>query len=126
MCKKELEEALDIFTQATTFGAVGYDGDDGFGLGQAPQELIVDPIKDITGATAAEEANVQAQTRFDQEKAEAARQREEAKGRQTREQIGKSRLAGVARGQATTSKATGGQTNKQSSLGSDEQDFLGL
>lgn len=116
---------IDITTQIGTGGLVGFDSEDGFGAG-----ATVDVLKDVTGATAAEEANKDARNRFNQQKADELAARQESKDKQARDQRNKSNIAGVARGSFGSGKSgkngTGGATNKSSTLGSDESDFLGL
>lgn len=130
--KKFFTKALDVVTQVSTGGTVGFDND-GFGGGvttdvlkQAGEQLILDPLKDITGARAAEDANARNEARFAEEQAEAQRQRQESQNQSARDQLQASRLAGSARGGVSTQNSNQRRISRFSQLGSDERDFLGL
>jgi len=116
-----LEKGLDIVTQLGTFGTVGFE-DGAFGKGVTTKQ-VKSTLKDVTGATAAEEATEQARERFEEEKKAAGKQREEIKAQTARDQLVASRLAGGARRAGAT---TAGKGKKSTSLGSDTSDFLGL
>lgn len=120
------EDALNVSSNVVTFGTVGF-GNGGF----TPEEgksknLFFKPIekqvKNVTGATAAEEANKEARERFNQEKADALAQRGADQQQFNKEQVAASRLAGNTKNK-TSRSSTGGSN---ASLGSDERDFLGL
>jgi len=120
------ERAIDVVTQVSTGGLAGFeDGDFGKGvqLDEVPGTLK-SVVKDITGATAAEEATAQARERFNEEKAAALAQRKEAKALTAKQQLTASRLAAGARRAGATTAA--GTKTKSTKLGSDESDFLGL
>lgn len=121
-----LETVLDVATNVGTFGTIGYD-DGKFGKG-LNSEFIVDTLKDITGASAVEEANAQAEKRVNDEKQRDLERRKEAKNQSGRNQIRLSRLAGRGRGGGRTAASTSGGIggSRFSQLGDDEQDFLGL
>ena len=124
-----LDDALNAFTNFTTFGTVGFDKDNlKFSTDKGVnRNLLKKPttsaLKDLTGATAAEEANRQKQARFEEEKAARAQQRVEDIATHERNQVTASRLAGANR--KTTNRSSRG-TSRASSLGTDESDFLGL
>lgn len=121
------EDIVNVVTQVSTGGLVGFESDKGGLTGGVTTRgvvNVVEPvIKDITGATALEEANRQARSRFEEEKAAALKQRKEVKSDTARQQLIASRLAaGVRRGGG----AAGGKGSRATKLGSDESDFLGL
>lgn len=117
-----LEDIVDVVAQVSTGGLVGFEGG-GF-KGGVTTQAGVSGLKDVTGATAAEEANEQARERFEEEKQKAVSARQEAKAKTARNQLIASRLASGAR-RGNRISGSGG-TNKSSTLGSDESDFLGL
>jgi len=120
---KAVTNFIDISTQIATGGLAGFD-DSNFGRG-VTGDVIKEGVKEITGATAAEDANRQARERFDEEKARALAQRKESQAQTARQQLIASRLAaGVRRG--SKEAGTGTTKSKSSTLGSDESDFLGL
>ena len=98
--------------QATGLAAVG--------------ETVITGLKDITGASAAEEANKEAKKQFESERKAAEQERENVQTASARDQLKASKLAASVRtgGRARTSSVG---ASKTSSLGgSDVQDFLGL
>ena len=116
------ESLLDVGLQVGTSGIVGYKSDDG-GLGAGIiGQPIVDVTKEVTGASAAEEANKQARERFEQEKADTLTARAEVKAQTAADQLAASRGAAGARAGRTST----GTTSRASNLGGDERDFLGL
>ena len=116
------ESVLDVGLQLGTGGLAGYKSEEG-GLGAGiTGQPIVDITKEVTGASAAEEANKQARERFEQEKADRLTARGEAKAKTAAEQLTASRQAGGVR--AGTPSRT--PTTRTSNLGGDERDFLGL
>jgi len=121
------ESFIDVAAQAFTGGNLGYKSDEGgLGLGVVSGEGvdIATPIlKDITGVTAAEEANADARKRFEEEKAAADKQRADNIAQSAANELIKSRSAASTRGGVSGSSK--GQS-RFSSLGGDESDFLGL
>lgn len=123
------ESALDIVANAFTFGALGFKSDakdDGlFGVTKGVStETAIGGLKDITGATAAEQANADATARFEAEKAATDKARKDAQSVSAANQLNKSRSAASSRG-GVSNPSTSGQS-RFSNLGSDESDFLGL
>ena len=114
------EDLLDAGINIGTGGIVGYK--DGKLRKGVATRITESSLKDVTGATAAEEANKDARAQFEEQKKAAADQRSESQAKFAQDQIRKSKLAGGSKagGRATTAGA------KKSFLGSDEQDFLGL
>lgn len=110
--------------QLSTGGLAGFKSDDG-GLGTGLSgDVAVGALKDVTGATAAEEANADARKRFAEEKSAADKARKDAQSQSAADQLAKSRSASSARGGISNPSSTG--QARFSNLGSDEQDFLGL
>lgn len=118
------EDIVNVATNIGTFGLAGFESEKGGLTTGVTGSPILSGVKDITGASAAEEANVDARKRFEEEKAGAEKARADAKSQSAREQVTASRLAGGARSGGTSSAASRG--SRFSSLGGDEQDFLGL
>ena len=117
-------DIANVAFQGATLGLVGVD-EGGFkaGLtGQAIKEVTIDPLKDISGATAAEDANALAREQMEEEKASRLQAREDAKSQSAAEQVRASRSAGGVR--TSTSGRTSGLTS--AIVGEDERDFLGL
>lgn len=130
MCRGDnnlLESILDITLQAGTLGTVGVKegkitpGVTGQMTVDVADALIVDPLKDITGATAAEEATAESRRQFEEAEAAALEEREAAKAQTAAEQLAASRQAGSLRTTGTTTTGS-----RYSDLGGDERDFLGL
>ena len=125
-------DVVDFSLQTTTGGLVGFN-EDGFRKG-VTGEVVVDTLKDVTGANALEAANDQAQARFKQEEDARAKAQEDARNAQYRDQLRASNIAGAARGTSArggrgsgaSGIAAGGGSKGNSLLGSDVQDFLGL
>lgn len=118
-----LESALDVTLQVGTGGGFGYRADKGgitFGEVLGP---TIEGLKEVTGAKAAEEANEDARKRFEEEKVAAEQQRADQIAQSAANELIKSRSAASTRGGVSGSSR--GQS-RFSSLGSDEQDFLGL
>lgn len=114
-----LEDVLNVATQWSTLGLVGYDKK-GFKAG-VTGEPIVEGTKEITGAAAAEEANAMAREQFEQQTAAANQDRENAKIANQRANLTASQTASAARNIST-------KNNKKSSstpIG-DVTDFLGI
>jgi len=115
------ESFIDVALQTGTGGLLGFKDEKG-GIGTG---VIGDPLKkglkDITGATAAEEANDAAREQLNEERAAALQEREDAKAQTAAEQLAASRRASSVRG--GTAATTG---SRFSDLGGDERDFLGL
>lgn len=123
-----LDSTINYATTIFTGGSVGFD-DDGFGtssgvISDGGDSLVKKPIKDLTGATAAEEANEDARKRFEEEKAVAADQKKQNQAQSAANQLAASRSASSARGGVSNPSSSG--QSRFSNLGSDESDFLGL
>ncbi|MCK5139784.1 MAG: hypothetical protein KAQ85_08085 [Thermodesulfovibrionia bacterium] len=118
------QDIINAVTNVATGGLVGFKADDG-GLGAGVVGKVgVGAIKDVTGATAAEDANADARARFEQEKASAEADRAAGQKKNAQEQLQASRSAEGARGGGKGGATAGG--SQFSSLGGDERDFLGL
>lgn len=120
-----IDDVLNVALNFSTGGLAGF-GEDGAGLGALGKPAVeagVDGLKEITGAKAAEEANAQTRKRFEEEKAKAAQDRLDAQAQSAANQLAASRSAEATRG-GVSSQPKG--TSRFSSLGSDEEDFLGL
>lgn len=89
-----------------------------------------DLVKDVTGATAAEEANKAAEQNLKEQKAAAEADRVAGQQQFAKEQLIKSKQAGGQRRSTNSSRSTATpkavKTLATNNLGSDEQDFLGL
>lgn len=83
-----------------------------------------DGIKEITGASAAEEANAQARAQYEQARADAEAARVEQQNRIAQSEITKSRSAQRSRSTQSRTRTSGGYGSF--SISQDEQDFLGL
>lgn len=119
-----IDNTINAATQVSTAGTVGYKGGS-FGTNKGVVTSgVKDVVKDITGATAAEEANKLARQQFEQAKADAEKARKDAEIQSARDQVTASRLAGGVRGGISTVAPKG--ASRFSTLGSDEKDFLGL
>jgi hypothetical protein len=121
---------INFSTQMGTGGYLGYE--DGKISNGATTNLFkktgketVSGLKEITGAKAAEEANLQARQQFEETKANAQAARVEAQQQLAKDQLQQSNIAGAARAKRTTS-ANKGQPVPGVTLGADERDFLGL
>ena len=115
------ESALDVGLNYFSAGTAGFKSDEG-GIGA--NGITTQGLKDITGATAAEEANKAASDRFAAEKVAAEEQRKQNQAQSAANELQKSRSASSARGGVSSPSSTG--QSRFSSLGSDEADFLGL
>lgn len=115
-----LETLTNVVLQTGTLGALGFESDKGLTPG-ITGEVVVDVTKELTGASAAEEANKLAREQFEEERATALAERETAKAQTAAEQLAISRQAGSVR--AGGARATG---TRFSTLGGQEGDFLGL
>ena len=118
-------KTINAATQVSTGGMVGY-GKDGLKTGIQGEQFIkagntaVKGLKDVTGATAAEEANAQARSQFEDQAAQARQQRADAQILNQRNQVAASNNAGAARANRGTNRST-----RSSSVG-DVSDFLGI
>lgn len=83
-------------------------------------------LKDVTGATAAEQANAQAQAQFEQARKDAEAARIEQQNKIAQDQVTQSKLAGSARTNQQTRTNRGSGATGSFSVGQDERDFLGL
>jgi len=108
----------------STLGMLGYKGGK-FRPGVTGRAGI-DVLKDVTGASALEEANIDARQRFQEEKEKALAERKERKAKSAQEQLLASRKAGAARGGVKLFGPDKTRVSRYSTLGSDEQDFLGI
>ncbi len=117
------QDIINIGANAFTGGAVGFEADNGgFGKGVV-LDATVDAIKEITGATAQEEATQQQRDQFDTEQANIKRDREDALAQKSANQLAKSNRAGGARrGRSKSSSNTSANTT----VGAGGKDFLGL
>ena len=99
------ESLVDVGLQVGTAGLVGVKSEEGGLSAGVTGKPVVKGVKDVTGATAAEEANKLARDRFEQERADIVTARGEAKSQTAADQLAASRQAGGARaGRAGTSK----------------------
>jgi hypothetical protein len=123
-------DVMNYGVQALTLGTLGYqDGKVSNGVttnywrevGRASRK----GIKDVTGATAAEEANRLAREQFEQQRADAEAARLESIRQTGRDQMRQSNLAGAVRNTAR-STANRGQAVGSYSLGDEEKDVLGV
>lgn len=121
------EDILNVATNFLSVGLVGYDGENGgFDMSKGLVTKNATPIiKDITGATAAEEANADARARYEEEKANALREREQALNDNAVRQLQASRSGNSSRSATSTSNSRNGRASMFSDLGG-ERDFLGL
>jgi len=120
------QDIVNVTTQVATGGLVGYgDNQGGFSVGEGVTGRVVkSALKDITGATAAEEANADARSRFEEQKAQALKAQQDAKRQNARDALVAARSAQAARGNTKGQTSTTG--SQVSNLGSEERDFLGL
>ena len=114
------ESAIDVVANAYSLGTVGFESDSG---GFGANGPTVDVLKDVTGATAAEEANKAASDRFASEKAASDKQRTDNIAQSAANELQKSRSAASGRGGVSGSSRG---ISRFSNLGTDEEDFLGL
>lgn len=124
-------DGLNAAVQMATLGYAGYeDGKISNGINtniaKKVGREVVSGVKEVTGAKAAEEANRLAREQFEEQKAAALLEREQAKQRNANEQIAASRAAGAARNAGRSNRTGNNQTTGSFSLGQDERDFLGL
>ena len=121
-----LEDIVNVVTQVSTAGLVGYEGGK-IGAGVTTKESF-NVVKELTGASAAEDANKAAEKNLREQKALAEQDRKEQTAQHAKEQLIASKQAGGAR-RSTSKKASAKGSiapKAQTNLGSDEQDFLGL
>ncbi|MCK4518202.1 hypothetical protein KAT92_05460 [Candidatus Babeliales bacterium] len=116
------EDILNVALQGATFGTLGV-SEEGVGLGVVG-EAGASALKDITGVTAAEDANKIAREQFETEQAAIETERETAQADSAQAQLKASRLAGTAR--KTSTRTSTGRSAQGSQLIGDERDFLGL
>ena len=110
------EDALNVVTQVATVGLVGYD-QKGFKGG-----VTVDATKEVTGATAAEEANKLARQQYEEQKAALEEQRQNKILQDKNNQIAASNASTSNKGSSSTSAT--GVVNTYNNPG--QTDFLGL
>ena len=116
-----VDKVVNVATQAISFGTLGYDG--GLKAGKLT-EKVGEGIKEVTGANALEKSLKQSERQFQENKARSLDDRNEEQARRDRENIQSSRTAAGSRGGLP---GGGGRSiNRNSNLGSDEVDFLGL
>lgn len=122
------ENVLNSALQMYTGGMVQYDPERGGIRGDIKNDVGLDIYKEISGAKAAEQVNVQAREQYEQTKADAAAARVEAQNQTAKDQMQQSRMASGARASssATTRSTNKGTAISSVSLGADEKDFLGL
>lgn len=126
-----VDDIVSGATQIATGGLVDYNPGENKIKGGVVTDTVVKGLKDISGASAAEEANKQARKQFEAEKQARLNQEKEAQARTARDQMAASRRAASVRksgkGKSSASKGAGlGNSQAVSNLGSDEKDFLGL
>jgi len=131
MCKSDpaniVESVIDVGLQYATYGTVGFDKDSKFGLKKGVvTKGSIDGLKEITGAKAAEEANNMARQQMEEQRATTLNDRENAKKQDAANQLTLSNRAGGIRNQVNSSLSTSRGGNRYSTLGGEEQDFLGL
>lgn len=115
-----LDDAISLGTNIATGGLVGY-GDGGFKAGVTGQ-IGVNVAKDLTGATAAEEANEMAKQQFKEEKENRLKDRNDSILAEQNAQIQASNA-----GPSASKKSNKNTTNKVSTTPiGDNKDFLGL
>lgn len=113
-----LDDLLNVATQISSFGLVGF-GDKGVKKGVV-SDVGIKGVKDITGATAAEEANQMARDQFEQQTAATKQDRLNAQTANKNANIAASNGVGAMR-------STGTKNNKSSSANiGDVKDFLGI
>lgn len=112
-----LDDTLNILTNISTGGLAGF-GEGGFKAGVTGKPLV-EGTKDVTGASAAEEANEQARDQFEQSKVQAEEDRLKSQQQDTQTQIAASRGAGRVRSSVSDSASTGPAVGGG-------KDFLGL
>lgn len=125
MGQDTVNDVVNIGTQIGTGGLLGY-GDDGFEMGYSSKlayGAAEEPLKEITGAKAAEEANELARKQIEETKAQAEQDRANAQNANAQRQLQLSRSAAATRGGGSI-RSTGLMSGNN--LGSDERDFLGL
>jgi hypothetical protein len=118
------ENVLNSYTQIMTAGVVQYN-DKGF-KADLNDSVGMNTYKEMSGAKAAEEANEQAREQFEEQKANAATERQNALLQNANDQRKQSLMAGAARNTTSKSTANKGQAVGSFSLGGDEKDFLGI
>lgn len=122
-------DVANVALQSATAGTVGY-RDGGFTqgvTGDAIREggrVTRDGLKQVTGAAAAEEANAQARSQYEQARVDAEAARVEQQNRTARDQVNKSQMAQSAR--SPQNRGGGSNGYGSFSISQDEQDFLGL
>lgn len=125
-----IEKGIDAVSNFFTLGTVGYQSGKGLstdeGMWKKAGEAGLKGLKDVTGATAMEQANKDAQAQIANAKAEAEAQRKQALDDTARDSMAKSRLAGSARATNVNTNANSSTMKASSKLGSDERDFLGI
>ena len=126
-------DVVNIGLQGATGGTIGYrDGGITQGItGDAVREAgraTRDGLKDITGASAAEEANAQARAQYEQARKDAEAARIEQQNRIAQDQMTKSQLAQSSRSVNARNRNSAGSSSGYGSfsISQDEQDFLGL
>lgn len=113
-----LTEVADVVANIQTAGLVGVDDNDQLGAGITSRG-VYQGLKDVTGATAAEEANNIAKQQIDEQKAALEEQkRQRIRGQQERER----QLSMAAKG-TSTGGSTGGGVSAEEQLAAE---FLGI
>lgn len=122
---------VDTALRITTNNMASFDQDGGFSF-QTGRNVAIAGIKELTGATATEEATEQAEKVFQAQEEAAEKDRRERSAQFAKEQISKSKRASTSRNtqasksnKKTTSGTSGPSTSKLGN-GGGEQDFLGL
>lgn len=117
-----VDDGLNLLTNLSTGGLAGY-GENGFSTdkGYSQKFGALKVYKDISGATAAEEANNLARQQYEDSVTAAREQRENAITQNARNQMTASQNAGAAR-----SFSNNNTTTNTSRVTGDVSDFLGL
>ena len=117
------EDIINVFTQASTFGAVGFEADNGGITSGVTTDFIGEGVKEVTGVNAAEDANKLAREQFEQNKADILAAKEDERRQNAADQLKSSNLAAGVRRRSSKSTVGAGSS---STVGTGEKDFLGL
>lgn len=114
----------DVYLQIISGGILGVGRDGNIGMGVTTRG-VRDAVRDVTGANALDEANNRARQLIADQRAEAARLREEEIARMRRSEVAASRAAGQAQ-QLGFLGGSGSGGSDSSSFNNLTRDFLGL
>jgi len=115
-----LDDALNVVTQVSTLGLVGYNGEKGLSQGKVTSTTL-EGAKELTGANAAEEANRLARQQYEDQVLAARTDRENMLLQNKQRQITASNAATASRNSANNTS----NINSQRFTG-DVSDYLGL